>query len=55
MKLMNELFPSTRQTGKGGERGVGGTTSEEDIVDQTLDRFKVMFRPLIDSKKLSGP
>ena len=50
VQCLLKLCPSARQTGKGGERGVGGTTSEEDIVDQTLDRFKVIFRPLIDSK-----
>ena len=32
-----------RQTTKGGDRGVGGVTSEEDIVDQALDRFKVYW------------
>ena len=33
----------SRQTGKGGDRGIGGSTTEEDIVDQALDRFKVDF------------
>merc|ERR1712013_336915 len=35
-----------RQTAKGGDRGVGGVTSEEDIVDQALDRFKanILFK-----------
>merc|ERR1712004_72268 len=35
-----------RQTTKGGDRGVGGVTSEEDIVDQALDRFKanILFK-----------
>ena len=37
----------SRQTGKGGDRGIGGSTTEEDIVDQALDRFKVDFHFLV--------
>ena len=39
-QTFSDILP-LRQTGKGGDRGVGGTTTEEDIVDQALDRFKV--------------